>query len=209
MIQNTTSLGTCIRNAAVAVALCIVLYAVMASWLTAHELIRVTTELAGYYSAFGMVLACGVLYYVFDARRTKLSRFVTILGIIGALTVVVISCQYSDATFMFWKLRVVKPGEWQHMVSDLLALDKKGQQTNTKININHDQAPSSFSSLGLTSDCMGGHAGVGNDPAVFYGVKSRRWGLEIGSNDFSHGHWATFKRVQIGYNAWLFVGPDD
>jgi hypothetical protein len=207
--QRTNSLTVSVNKAAIVIAAVAVLWAIIASWLTANEVIGVATEFTTYSCSFGSVLVCGLLNLWLRSNRRLLSTLLKIVAILGALTVIIVACRFSDGTFTFWKMRTVKPSEWHQMISDLLMLDKRGRETNTKININHDETPKSFGSLGLLSDCMGGHAGIGNDPAIFYGVKSRRWGLEIGSNDFSHGRWATFKRVQVGENAWFFVGSDD
>jgi hypothetical protein len=94
------------------------------------------------------------------------------------------------------------------MISELRTLDKKGRETNSTIRIHRDQMPKAFDALGLPGDFMGGHAGIEGSPTMIYGVKGRRWGLVIGSNDFSHGNWASFHRVKVGDDAWFFAGPD-
>jgi hypothetical protein len=200
-----------------------VLWALSASWLTANEWITTYTEFNTYFWSGCLVAVGGLVCITLRSGRNprlKGAIFEMALG----LVIIWASCRYSDDTFIFWKVRVVKPAEWQKMVSDLRTLDQKGRESNTRFEITKEKdglfnptrekialvsPPKSFDPLGLLSDFRGGHAGIDSgNPTVVYGVKSRRWGLVIGSSDFSHGEWSFFKRVQVGDNAWFFAGPD-
>jgi len=206
--QSANSLSVSVSKAAIVTASAAVLLTIIAPWLTANEIIGVLTEFTVYSYSSGIVLFCGLLY-LWRSDRSILSTSRAVIAIIGAIAVIIVSCLHSDKAFVFWKMRAVKPGEWHQMISDLLVLDQRSRNMNTNIYITHDKAPKSFGSLGLLCDYLGGNVGIGNDPAIFFGVKSRRWGLEIGSDDFFRGRRATFSRVQVGENAWFFVGPDD
>jgi hypothetical protein len=164
-----------------------------------------------------------LVYLALDSWPATGLRAFKLSVIAGALLIVISSCRYSDNTFIFWKIKAVKPQDWGRMISDLRTLDKQGKATNSRIDITREQnglfnptgekimlvpLPKSFDALGLSTDCRGGTAGTGINPSIVYGTKSRRWGLVIGSNDFSHGNWALFKHVEVGDDAWFFVGPD-
>ena len=200
------------------------LWALTSSWLTAHNLIPVTTEITGDFFSVVAVLVAGLVCFASDDRPKWQGRLLTLLWTSAGILIEIVGCQMSDDNFLRWKMHAIDDATWNRMISELRAIDEKGQAEEARIDITKEQGglfnpttnkvlmvpvPEVFDALGRRDDFMGGHAGVGNDPAMFYGVKSRRWGLEIGTNDFSHGHWATFKRVKVGENAWLFAGPDD
>jgi hypothetical protein len=71
------------------------------------------------------------------------------------------------------------------------------------------RAPRSFDALALPGDWSGVHSGLGGHPIMVCGVKSRSWGLAIGSTNFSYGKWATCQRVEVGDEVWFFVETFD
>jgi len=186
-----------------------VLWALMGSWLTANNITEASTEFSDYFYSFWIVLVGGFIYFRSDSRRIAWSRAATLVGTGPALLIVFESCQYSDDTFVFWKMKSIKPAAWQQMISELRLIDEKWR-INGPAFIPRDQAPKSFDALGLPGDYSGIYMRAGGHPGIVCGVKSRRWGLAIGSNDFSYGNgnWVSFKRVQVGKDVWFFAGPD-
>jgi hypothetical protein len=207
--------GRCSRNY-LRIAACLacavgVLWALLGSWLTANEFTEAAMEFQGYFFSFCMVLIGGFICLLTGFGRTIWSTAATLLGIMAALLIVYLACRYSNNSFVFWKLRAVKPAVWQKMVSDLRALDlqKHKNGPDAPFFIPRVQAPRSFDTLALPGDWSGVHSGFGDHPLMMCGVKSRSWGLAIGWTNFSYGVWATCKRVEVGEEVWLFAGTFD
>jgi hypothetical protein len=186
-------------------------WALLGSWLTANEITDASTEFQGYTFSFLLVLFGGFIYFLYEPRWTVLSKAVTVTGTVLGLLIVIKTCKYSDDTFIFWKMRAVKPATWNQMVADLRSLDGKWREFDPHVPhfIPREQAPRSFDALALPQDWTGVHNGAGDHPIMVCGVKSRRWGLVLGSTNFFYGSWARFKRVEVGDDAWFFAGPGD
>jgi hypothetical protein len=164
------------------------------------------------YFVAGFFGVCGVTMYVwFSEGLLGRKMIVLALGAIGVIFAVICACCFSDAEFMFWKVRTTSPAMWEQMADDLRGVGKKviDQDATGLGNFRHLKMPQSFEHLGLEGEFDGGNAGCGTNPYVWYGrTKGRRWGIVIGSNYFSHGNWALSKRVQVATNVYFFAGPN-
>jgi hypothetical protein len=201
-MRSPTSLVNLVIVGSVAAA---VLWASMASWFTAHNIIGTFAEINSYFWSCCVVIVGGFLCFLKGFRKS-----IGIIGTTAALLTIVTSCRYSDHTFIFWKIKAIQPATWNQMISDLRSLDEKRLKGRAdSIHFSYDSMPSSLRALGLPGDCGGVYADYEGRPDVMGGVKSRRWGLAIGSNNFSRGDWISFNRVQVGDDAWFFAGPSD
>ncbi len=184
---------------------------IASTWLAAHRLITVFTELRSLWPCVAAVCFGGWCIYRTIEGGSK--RYV--IGLVTAALVVFIPVWawfLSDAAFFHWKLKSLPPNTWAQVISDIQRIASPtsdgGHMSSRK------GAPKSVQQLGLGEDFRGINAwaetssnypGVRGD--VLFGYKSRSWGLWLGPeerlDDFCPGCW----RAPVASKAYFFVGP--
>jgi hypothetical protein len=179
----------------------------LASSLCAANVVSFKTEFILYYLSFISIAIAGCVLAGSSEHALRICAgwIMTILLLVG----VCVADIYSNETFLFWKLRMVKKLEWVQMATALATLDRSENVTHSTRLLRSEEIESSFKQLGVLSDFSGGKIGVESDHIVAFGGKSRRWGMIIGTSRFSSGKWSSFDRVNVSDDVWLFVGEDD
>lgn len=138
------------------------LWTIGSTWLSAHNVISVFTELTS--SSFALLVTIGAaLYYVLNRDPSNgwlsfLARSVigvgAVLFVVVMIFVTTIRPQlYANSAFFYWTTRAIPTNAWQQMVSDL---DKVGRQSlgtnDISERLHWNALPVSLRQLGLRRD---------------------------------------------------------
>jgi hypothetical protein len=134
--------------------------------------------------------------------------------LIVSIWLVFTSCVRSNATFLKWTVRDVTPEEWAGIAADVQTLGEqslKGKTNGESVDIHWAQFPASLGLIGRKEDCSGGRAARSGDQTVgvriYYGYKSRRWGLYQGpEHNLKSPNITEF--VKVGTNLFFYIGGD-
>jgi hypothetical protein len=193
------------------------IWAVIAAPLAANEVISVVAELASYWLAFFVVSGGGWLNLKsLNQSVAPLNLFYRRIGVIIAMTVVMVSWHLSDRQFAFWKIRSISSNAWSKMASDLREMGEQAGESGTNFLSSRTPMPPSLRQLGLSDDFSGGMGNVWKTPeytgpvaAVLFGYRNRSWGLCVGPESFANRYSRMDKHILVASNAYFFYGPRD
>jgi hypothetical protein len=190
------------------------LWSIVASTLSAHGLITVSTELSSYFPCFvGCVV--GMFLYLLDRPGFDvkgLSRLAICVGFL--LSVVIFWWGLGAKSFAFWKARMISPVQWAAMSGDLEGLITKltPETARTGSPISRTDVPESLHALGLSRECRGGFAYRRDEETmvyVRYGNKVRSWGLFLGTKPMVRRQFPQCRVNEVSPNAFFFIGSYD
>ncbi len=184
------------------------LWSASASSLSAYGFITVGTEQSSYFWCL-VVLVAGAFLYIIDEKGLTMRGLFRVGVCLGFLFVILVFWfRLGTNVFAYWKLKTISPAQWAEMSADLEALitEATPEDARTGFYVTREDVPKSLHPLGFREP--GGGFAYSRDTEtmvyVWYGNKSRSWGLSVGTE------WHKFRQwTQVSSNAFFFIGSYD